>query len=392
MSDESAFRPPSQGLDAVAKEAQLPTARADEAAARALEMGLPGADSIGDRSIGTFSREARPLYAGINTMLKLPYLEDVRQVSDYDVAFMGVPFDVATTFKPGTRFGPQGMRRASVMYTSFYSFEMGVDLFETLKMCDLGDVFTIGNIEKSFDQISRAVAQAYTQGAFPMIMGGDHAIGYPCVRGIAPYVPDKHGEPGKGKLGIIHIDRHIDTLEKDMDERMHTCPWFHATNIPNAPPTNLVQVGIGGWQVSRDWVKGAREKGTYVLTMDDVESMGIEKTAERALEIAWKDADAVYLSFDIDSIEGGHVPGTGWAQPGGFQPREALKLLNLVAREGLAAMECVEVAPCYDVGDVTSVMAVHACMEVLGAMVDAGKMPAKREPMADVDLNAWVGT
>ena len=353
-------------------------------------MGLPGADSISDPTIATFSREVRPLYAGINTMLKLPYCEDANAVSDYDVAFMGVPFDIGTTFRPGTRFGPQGMRRASVQYTSFYSFEMGVDLFEALKMCDLGDVFTIGNIEKSFDQISRAVAHAYTKGAFPVIMGGDHAIGYPCARGLAPYIRKPDGSPGR--LGIIHIDRHLDTLEKDMDERMHTCPWFHATNIPNAPATNLVQVGIGGWQVSRDWVRGAREKGTYVLTMDDVEELGIEQTAQRALEIAWKDADAVYLSFDIDSVEAGYVPGTGWPQPGGFQPREVLKLLNLIAREGLCAMECVEVAPCYDVGDITSVMAVHACMEVLGAMVDAGKLPANRPPIGDADLNAWVGT
>jgi len=373
-----------QAEDAFKKEAKLPTDRAEAAAARELVMGLPGADSIGDKSISTFSRGPLPLYAGINTMLKLPFEEDARKAGDYDVAFMGVPFDIGTTFRPGTRFGPQGMRRASVQYTSFYSFEMGVDLFESLKMCDLGDVFTIGNIEKSFDQISRAVAAAYTAGTFPVIMGGDHSIGYPCVRGIAPYV--------EGKVGIIHIDRHLDTLEKDMDERMHTCPWFHATNIPNAPPTNLVQLGIGGWQTSRQWVKGAREKGTNVFTMDDIEDMGIEKTAQVALELAWKDADAVYLSFDIDSVEAGHVPGTGWPQPGGFQPRDVLKLLKLVAREGLCAMECVEVAPCYDVGDVTSVMAVHACMEVLGSLVDAGKLPGRRAPMEGADLNAWKGT
>ncbi|MEM9420032.1 MAG: agmatinase family protein [Planctomycetota bacterium] len=384
------FRPPSQGLDAVAREASLPTSKREAADSRALEMGLPGAESISDPNIGTFSRGPLPLYAGIPTMLKLPYVEDVRQAHQHDVSFMGVPFDIGTTFRPGTRFGPQGMRRASVQYTSFYSFEMGVDLFESLNMCDLGDVFTIGNIEKSFDQISRAVGHAYTQGTFPVIMGGDHSIGYPCVRGLAPHIRKPDGSPGK--LGIIHIDRHLDTLEKDMDERMHTCPWFHATNIPNAPSTNLVQMGIGGWQTSREWVKGARDIGTYVLTMDDIETMGIEKAAEVALDIAWKDADAVYLSFDIDSVEAGHVPGTGWPQPGGFQPREVLKLLRLIASRGLAAMECVEVAPCYDIADVTSIMAVHATMEVLGSLVDHGHLPAKREPMLDADLNAWKGT
>src|SRR5208282_4267100 len=137
-------------------------------------------------------------------------------------------------------------------------------------------------------------------------------------------------------VGIIHLDRHIDTQEKDMDEIMHTCPWFHATNIPNCPPTNLVQVGIGGWQVPRPGVKKGRERGSTVLTIQDIERIGIDKTIEIALEVAWKGASAVYLSFDVDSIDAGFVPGTGWPEPGGFLPREALAILRGVAREGIA--------------------------------------------------------
>ena len=143
-----------------------------------------------------------------------------------------------------------------------------------------------------------------------MIMGGDHSIGYPCARGVAQCI--------EGKVGIIHLDRHIDTQEKDMDEIMHTCPWFHATNIPNCPPTNLVQVGIGGWQVPRPGVKKGRERGSTVLTIQDIERIGIDKTVEIALEVAWKGAWAVYLSFDVDSVDAGFVPGTGWPEPGGF--------------------------------------------------------------------------
>ena len=115
-----------------------------------------------------------------------------------------------------------------------------------------------------------------------MIMGGDHSIGYPCARGVAQCI--------EGKVGIIHLDRHIDTQEKDMDEIMHTCPWFHATNLPNCPPTNLVQVGIGGWQVPRPGVKKGRERGSTVLTIQDIERIGIDKTIEIALEVAWKGA------------------------------------------------------------------------------------------------------
>ena len=81
---------------------------------------------------------------------------------------------------------------------------------------------------------------------------------------------------------------------------MHTTPWFHATNLPNVPAKNLVQVGIGGWQVPREAVKVARERDTNILTISDMERMGVDRTAEIALEMAWDGVDMVYMSFDID--------------------------------------------------------------------------------------------
>ncbi|WP_218578699.1 agmatinase family protein [Phytohabitans houttuyneae] len=228
---------------AVEREAELPTTKWDEEVARGLELGLPGADSIVDRRIPTFSRGELPHFAGINTFLKAPYLEDVRRCGEYDVAVLGAPFDGGTTYRSGTRFGPQGIRKISALYGP-YSFELGVDLRESITIADLGDVFTIpANIEKTFDQISKAVGHVYASGAFPVVLGGDHSIGYPTVRGVAEHLD--------GNLGIIHFDRHVDTQETDLDERMHTTPWFHATDIPNVPPKNLVQIGIGGWQAPR---------------------------------------------------------------------------------------------------------------------------------------------
>ncbi|MEM9253285.1 MAG: agmatinase family protein [Planctomycetota bacterium] len=372
-----------KGYLAALKEETIGTAQLDKDLADLQKLGLPAADSIGDRSITTFARGELPHYAGINTVLKTKYLEDATQVGNYDVAFMGIPFDIGTTYRSGTRFGPQAMRRISALYTTYF-YELGIDLVEKVKICDLGDVFTIGNIEKSFDQVSRAVSHVYASGCFPMLMGGDHSLGYPNVRGIAPHVD--------GNIGIIHIDRHIDTQEKDMDERMHTCPWFHATNIPNAPPSNLVQIGIGGWQVPRPGVVAARERGTNIFTMDDVDDHGVEKIAEWALEAAWKDAKAVYLSFDIDSVDCGFVPGTGWPEPGGFLPREVLKLLKLVAKEGICAMECVEVAPAYDQSDITALLGVRAMLDVLATLVDEGHLPKQKKQTSDAGIDAWKGT
>ncbi len=241
----------------------------------ALDMGLPGADSITDKSIPTFARGELPHFAGINTFLKAPYVENVRDVGRYDAAVLGIPFDSGTTYRPGTRFGPQGIRRISALYTP-YNYELGIDLREQMTLCDAGDVFTIpANLEKSFDQISKGVSHVFSSGALPIMLGGDHSIGFPCVRGIA--------ECTSKRIGIIHFDRHIDIQEKDLDERMHTTPWYWATNLPNVSPKNLVQLGIGGWQVPRYGVQEARKRGTNVLTIDDIEKIGLEKTAEIAL-------------------------------------------------------------------------------------------------------------
>ena len=330
----------------------------------ALKMGLEGADSLQDRTIPTFSRGELPHYAGINTFLKAPYIEDVRDVGRFDAAVIGVPFDGGTTYRPGTRFGPQGIRKISALYTP-YNYELGVDLREQMTLCDVGDVFTIpGNIEKTFDQTSRAVAHVFSSGALPIILGGDHSIGFPCVRGIAQCT--------SRRIGIVHFDRHADIQERDLDERMHTTPWYHATNLANVPAVNLVQIGIGGWQVPREAVKVARERDTTIMTMRDVQELGIDKTAEIALDIAWKDADAVYISFDIDSVDCGFVPGTGWPEPGGFLPREALALVGRVAAEGICGLEVVEVSPPYDTSDITALLATRIIVDVLGSLVAHG--------------------
>jgi len=362
-----------RGWKAMQAEEGLPETGWDEEKRWALRMGLTGSDSIEDKSIPTFARGELPHYAGINTFLKAPYAEDVTEVGDYDATVLGIPFDGGTTYRAGTRFGPQGLRKISALYTP-YNYEMAVDLREQMTLCDAGDVFTIpANIEKTFDQISRGVSHVASSGSLPIMIGGDHSIGFPCVRGIAQCTSKK--------IGIIHFDRHADIQEKDLDERMHTTPWFHATNMDNVPAKNLVQIGIGGWQVPREAVKVARERETNIITMGDMEKMGIDKTVEMALEMAWDGVDMVYLSFDIDSIDCGFVPGTGWPEPGGFLPREALALVSKVAAEGICGMELVEVAPPYDQSEITALMGTRVIVDVLGSLVSSGKMGAHKRHM-----------
>jgi agmatinase len=280
---------------------------------------------------------------------------------------VGAPFDGGTTYRSGARWGPQGIRRISALYDS-YSLDLAVDLQEELDVVDAGDVFVIpSNIEKTFDQIDRAVSWIAGKGVFPVILGGDHSIGYPDVRGLSSHVD--------GNIGIVHLDRHIDIQERDMDERMHTTPWFHATNIPNIPSANLVQVGIGGWYGSRQGLRMARERRTTVLTIGDIEDVGIDRAAELALELATNDARAVFLSLDIDVVDPGFAPGTGSPEPGGLTSREMLRFIRTIAREApLCGMEVVEVAPPYDSAEITSLLACRAVMDVLGTLVAEGKL------------------
>ncbi|MEN9860115.1 MAG: agmatinase [Vulcanococcus sp.] len=363
-----------EGQRALEKERALPLTGWQQEVDQAHRFGLEAAESIVDRRISTFSRGELPHYAGINTFMKAPYIEDVNRVGEFDVAIVGVPHDSGTTYRPGTRFGPQGIRRISALYTP-YNYEMGVDLREQIKLCDVGDIFTIpANNEKSFDQISKGIAHIFASGAFPIILGGDHSIGFPTVRGVCRHLGDK-------KVGIIHFDRHVDTQEIDLDERMHTCPWFHATNMANAPAKNLVQLGIGGWQVPREGVKVCRERGTNVLTVTDICEMGLEAAAQFAIDRATDGTDCVYISFDIDCIDAGFVPGTGWPEPGGLLPREALKLLELIVRQvPVCGLELVEVSPPYDISDMTSLMACRVICDTMAHLVVSGQLPRKQKP------------
>jgi arginase family enzyme len=206
---------------------------------------------------------------------------------------------------------------------------------------------------------------------FPAILGGDHSIGFPTARGLMN---------GFGKdIGVIHFDRHIDTQKTDLDEKMHTTPFYWAAHEMHFDMGNLVQIGIGGWQVPRPGVEEGRKGGSTVITIGDIEELGIEEVTKMALEVAWDGAEGVHISFDIDSIDPGFCPATGWPEPGGLYPREALRLVRNFARKGLIGIEIVEVSPPFDIADITSLMGVRLICEALAGQIEAGKLGRTRK-------------
>jgi agmatinase len=204
-------------------------------------------------------------------------------------------------------------------------------------------------------------------GAFPVVLGGDHSIGFPTVRAVA--------ENMSGNLSIIHFDRHVDTQETDLDERMHTTPWFHATNIPNVPAENLVQIGIGGWQAPRPGVKVGRERKTTIMTVTDCVEMGIEAAAEPRSEVTQRRGRLAELRRRLSrrGVRARHR----LAKPGGFLPRKVLKFIQLIAEKPLAGMEVVECSPPYDNAEITALIATRVICDTLGCLVRARHLPKR---------------
>ena len=240
-----------QGWKAMDAEGRLSSEGWNREMKWALDMGLPGAESLEDRSIPTFSRGEKPHFAGINTFLKAPYVENIRDVGKYDAAMMGVPFDGGATYRPGLAVRAAGSAAHLGPLHALQLRDRGRSARADDALRRRRRFRDPGNLEKSFDQITRGVSHVFSSGALPVIIGGDHSIGFPTVRGIA--------ECTSKKIGIIHFDRHIDMQAKDMDERMHNTPWYWVTELPNVSAKNLVQLGIGGWQVPRYGVAGGAQ-------------------------------------------------------------------------------------------------------------------------------------
>ena len=265
---------------AVAAEARLPSARWEQEVARGLELGLPGADSINDRRIPTFSRGELPHFAGINTFLKAPlrrgraYLRRLRRRRARRPLRRGHHLPARHPVRAAGH--PPDLRLVRPVQLRARRRPAGVDHDRRPRRRvhhpgehreDVRSDHQGGRARRTLAARSPSCWAATTRSATRR-------------PGASPSTCD-------GKLGIIHFDRHVDTQETDLDERMHTTPWFHATNLPNVPPENLVQIGIGGWQAPRPGVKVGRERGTTIMTVTDCVEMGIEAAAERALEVAW---------------------------------------------------------------------------------------------------------
>jgi agmatinase len=294
-----------------------------------------------------------PRFAGVRTFMRAPHIVDLDGV---DAAVFGIPFDTATSYRTGTRFGPEAIRSASALLRPYHPVH-GVNVVESLSIVDYGDVpVSPGDTVRTHRQIEEAMAPIVESGAFSLGLGGDHSITLAELRAVAR----RHGP-----LAVVQLDSHADTWDAYFGQK-----YFHGTTFKRAveegivDATASVQAGIRGSNYGADDVADAERLGFAVLTAERLRTLSPEQFATLVRERIG--SRPVFLSFDVDFLDPAFAPGTGTPEVGGFSTAEALAFLRALRGIDLVAADVVEVSPPYDgAGQQTALAAANTAYELL---------------------------
>ncbi len=292
-----------------------------------------------------YGTTAEPTYGGVLSFMRRKYTRDM---SGVDVAVMGVPLDTATTNRPGARFGPRAIRAASSIMAWERPYGMAFDPFDRLAVVDAGDCyFDHGRPDETPVKIEEYAFSIIDQGPALLSLGGDHFVSYPLLRAHQR----KHGGP----LSLLHFDAHSDTWADENDRIDHGTMFWWATRQGLIDPASSVQVGIR--------TSNPDTLGFNIIDGPEVHASGIEAAIGRIREILGD--RPVYLTFDIDCLDPSYAPGTGTPVCGGLTTHQAMSILRGLAGINVVGMDVVEVAPAYDVGEITALAGAHLAMEML---------------------------
>ncbi|HXY81329.1 MAG TPA: agmatinase [Gaiellaceae bacterium] len=301
-----------------------------------------------------------PRFAGIRTFMRAPHVTDLAGV---DAVVYGIPFDTATSYRTGPRFGPEAIRSASALIRP-YNPGLDVDVVDSLSLVDYGDVpVSPGDTERTYAQIEEALAPVVEAGVFPAAMGGDHSITLAELRVLAK----RHGP-----LALVQLDSHGDTWEQYFGQK-----FFHGTTFKRAVEEGLldaqasVQAGMRGSLYGAEDIQVARDLGFTVLTTDELRDLGAAGYGE--LVLSRVGTRPVFMSFDIDFLDPAFAPGTGTPEVGGFSTAEALAFLRALRGAKLAGCDVVEVSPPYDgPGMVTALAGANVLYDLLSLRAIGG--------------------
>ena len=293
----------------------------------------------------------------------MPYTEDPGDLAGCDAAVVGAPMDELASDRPGTRMGPRAIRTEST--NTGGHLEAGVDWNADLTVVDYGDAAVVpADPAASHRGIESIVSEVRRSGTIPLILGGDHSITEPCVRGCA----------SEGPLGLIHFDAHTDTASELWGvEVSHGTPMRRLVEQGHVDARRYAQIGLRGYWPGEPEFAWQESVGITSFFMHDVRELGIAAVVERTTEIVGD--GPVYLTVDIDSLDPAFAPGTGTPEPGGMNGHELLSACRRVADAvELVGADVVEVLPARSGPvDVTALMAGRLVSEILTGLALRGR-------------------
>lgn len=296
-----------------------------------------------------------PRFCNMGNFMRMQKVEDV---DGLDFVVVGIPFDTASSFRVGSRFGPNGIRNISVMMKPNNAI-LEVNILEELKGGDYGDVEVIpGYILPTYENIEKELTPIVQAGVVPIALGGDHSITLAELRAVAK---------GHGKVSLVHFDSHADINEEVFGERYnHGTPFRRAIEEGLIDPHTSIQVGMRGSLYDPDEFKKADELGLKVIPAHKVRELGFKETIKQIKERVGD--NKVFLTFDIDFVDPAYAPGTGTPEVGGFTSFETLSMIRALKELNFVAFDIVEVAPSYDSCEITTLLAANIAFEFISIL------------------------
>ena len=297
-----------------------------------------------------------PRFAGIASMFRLPTQSSAQGL---DIALVGVPLDIGTSNRTGTRYGPRQIRSESVLVRP-YGMATRAAPFDSFQVADVGDVaLNPYNLTKSIEIIEDYYQALLEYDVKPVYMGGDHTISLPILRRIA----------GKyGPVALVHVDAHTDINDTMFGEKIaHGTIFRRAIEERLVDPHRMIQVGPRATGYAADDFDWARDAGVQVVTGEDCWYTSLTPLMTTFREKVGPDIPT-YLSFDIDGLDPSVAPGTGTPEPGGLTGAQGLEVIRGLYGLNLVGGDLVEVSPPYDTSGNTALLAANLIFEMLCSM------------------------
>ena len=301
----------------------------------------------------------KPDYAGLLTYSGLPFTEDPSELAGVDAAILGAPMDDLVSDRPGTRFGPRAIRAASCPPGPH--LEAKVDWSAELTVVDYGDAPVLpADAARSHAAIEALVSEVARAGVIPLVLGGDHSIAEPDVKGVGSV---------HGPVALVHFDTHTDTgAEVFGVEVSHGTPMYRLVRDGHVDARRYVQIGLRGYWPGEKEFGWQAEHGITSFFMHEVRDRGMRAVVEETIRIVGP--GPAFLTVDVDVLDPAFAPGTGTPEPGGMTSADLLWAVRTLAAElDLVGMDVVEVIPTgVASADITALVAERVVRETLTGM------------------------